>query len=545
MASNYFQKLREESQAWYQRLERNQKWLVAGGSALALGLVVAAAVWLQQPNWGVLYTHLAPKDAGQIAAYLKENNIPYQVQEQGGSSTIQVPAAQVSDLRLQMANQDLLPQGGLKGFELFDQDKIGMTNRVFDLNYQRALAGELSRTIMEVEGVERARVHLAIPRKQIFTDLQEPATASVNLKLKPLAQLSETQIKGISKLVAGSVPGLQQKYVTITDGEGNLLFDAESQDQDQKTALLNQEQLKLQKQIESEIRTKVETMLTRMVGPEHVTVQVKALLDFDTEESVSKSYRPNDDPQSPENLRALRSEKVTREKGQGTEAVAGGVPGVEANLPGYRQENGNNRAAYDREDTTRNYEVPETQVTRVKDIGQIKRLSLSVAIDSQSPAINAPDGLDSNDPLIVNLRNLAEKAAGLDSKRGDTIAIYAMPFDNSELTRRQQAEAQADQLDLWTKILGLGLIGLVIVLVLLAAILFWLRRRRKVEAEALENQQAYFLAEDQLPALEAASDPEMQEASVRRQATVRSLSELAKDDPARMARLLRVWMQEG
>lgn len=543
MASNYLQQLRDESRAWFLKLERTQRWLIGGGLALAIALITVMAIWSQQTNWSTLYSDVSSKDAGQIVAYLKENNIPYQVQTRGVSAVIQVPASQVHELRLQMAAQDLPREGGVLGFELFDQDKIGMTNRVFDLNYQRALAGELARTIMQMDGVEKARVHLAIPRKQIFTDLQEPTSASVHLQLKPLAELKEGQIKGISKLVAGSVPGLEQKHVTITDGEGKLLYDPSEDDGSQKNALLNQEQLNLQKQVESETRQKVEQILARVVGYEHLSVQVKASLDFDTEESVSKTYRPNDDPQSPENIRALRSEKVTREKGLGTEAQAGGNPGVVSNLPEYKQKNNQNQAAYERQDTTRNFEVPEVQTTRVKDLGQIKKLSLSVAIDSQSPAINSPEGLDSEDPLVVNLRNLAEKAAGLDPKRGDTIAIYAMPFDNSELTRRQEAEARAEQLSFWAEAIKLGVIALVVLFVFGTLLFLWSRRRRKVDAEALENQG--FFSDDYRPALEAAQDPEWQEAAIRRATTVRSLADLSKDDPARMARLLRVWMQEN
>lgn len=550
MASGYFQRLRDEGRSFYQKLSRSQRWMIGGGGALALSAVIAAALWLQQPNWNTLYADLSAKDAGQIVAWLKENKVPYQLNSVGDGASIEVPANQVHELRLQMAAQDLPREGGVIGMELFDQEKLGMTNRVFDLNYQRALAGELSRTIMQIDGVDRARVHLAIPKKQIFTELQEPATASVNLKLSPVARLDEAQVKGIAKLVAGSVPGLEQKNVTITDGEGNLLFDAETAEGKQNGTILNQEQLALQKQVESEIRGNVEQILGKVVGRDHVTVQVKALLDFDSEESVSKTYTPNNNRDEDANTRVLRSEKVVKETGAGTEAVAGGVPGVTSNDPGqptYQGRENDSKASYGREDTTRNYEVPETQTTKVKDLGQVKKLSLSVAIDSLSPAINSPEGLDANDPYLVNLRNLAEKAAGLDlADRRDTIAIYALPFDKTESDKQQAADAQAERMEFWSQVLMLGLLGLVVLLVLVGLLILWLRRRRLVEAETFEDAAAAFLpGEEMLPQLEAPSDPEFQEASMRRQATVRTLSDLAKDDPAKMARLLRVWMQEG
>ena len=242
--------------------------------------------------------------------------------------------------------------------------------------------------------------------------------------------------------------------------------------------------------------------------------------------------------------------KTVKEKGNGTEDSVGGTPGSEPNLPGqpgYPTTENGAKASYNREDTTKNYEVPETQTTRVKNTGQIKKISLSVAVDSQSPAINAPEGLDASDPMVQNLRNLAIQAAGIDDKRGDTMAIYALPFDNTDMEKEQNAMKQAEQMEFWSKVLMIGLLGLVIALVLLALLILWLRRRRAVEAEALEESAAggFLSGDDMLPQLEAPGDPEVQEAAVRRAATMRSLSEIAREDPAKMARLLRVWIQEG
>lgn len=544
MAAGYFQRLRDEGRTFFQKLSRPQQWLLGGSVVAVLVLLIGVTFWLQQPNWAILFSNLDPKDAGQIVAYLKDNKIPYQVQGSGG--TIEVPASQVYELRVRMATQDMPREGGVRGFDIFDTEKMGMTNRVFDLNYQRALSGELARTIMSIDGVERARVHLNIPKKQIFTEMQDPASASVVLKLKPLVSLNPEQVKGISKLVAGAVPDLQPKNITITDGEGNILFDADTAGGNDSVARLNHDQLQIQHQTEREIKANVESLLGRVIGPEHVTVQVKALLDFDKEESVEKSYTPNNNAQEGDNTRVLRSEKTVTEKGKGTEAVPGGQPGTASNTNAgsgsYPQTDNNNQASYNREDTTRNYEVPEVQTTRVKNPGQIKRLSLSVALDSSAPALNAPEGLDANDPQVVNLRNLAAKAAGLDEKRGDTMAISALPFDNSAQEKEQAALRQQDQLEFWTRLFSYGLLGLVILLALIGGLVLLLRRRRRVEAEAVEES---FLPEDLLPALEAPNDPLLQEASARRAYTVRSLSDMAKEDPARMARLLRVWIQEG
>lgn len=546
MAFTYFRRLQDEGQKFYQGLSSRQKWLFGGLGLLLLGLLVTVAIWLQTPNWQTLYTGLSSKDAAQIVSYLKESNVAYQLQNSPDGTTVQVPARQVHDLRLDLAAQDVPREGGVMGFELFDQDnQMGMTNRVFDLNYQRALSGELARTIMELDAVEKARVHLAIPPKQIFSQLQDPPTASVTLKLTPRGNLSETQIKGISKLVAGSVPGLEQKNVTIADSSGNLLFDAEMADGADNLAQLNRQQLELQTTIEKEIRQKVERIIGRVVGVGHVNAQVRAQLDFDREESVSKTYQPNDNPNDPKNTRVLRSEKQVTETGKGTEAVPGGPPGVTPNTtPRYPEQGTAADAEYTRNDTTRNFEVPETQTTRIKDPGQVKRLTLSVAIDSQSPAIDAPEGLDSDDPMLQNLRNLAMTAAGLDPQRGDTIAIYAMPFEHSELEQQQKAMAQAEQWDYWLRAVVIGL-SVLAVLVFLFFLIRALSRRQPYEPADEMAQEKMFPTPDDYPVLEAAHSPEYTEAAARRAQAVRGLTEIAREDPAYVARLLRVWIQDN
>ncbi len=544
MASTYFRQLKDESQKFYSGLSRRQRWVLGGVGVIVFVGLLSLTFWLQQPNWGVLYSDLDSKDAGQMVAYLKENDVAYTVETKGVGTTVRVPQDRVHELRLQMAAQDLPLQGGVTGFEIFDQDSnMSMTNRVFDLNYQRALAGELARTIMEIDSVEKARVHLAIPPKQIFVQLQDPATASVTLKMKPMARLSETQVKGISKLVAGSVPGLEQSHVTIADTAGNLLFDADMADDSQNLAQLNRQQLELQRNVEKETRQNVERILSRVVGPGRVSVQVKALLNFDKEESVSKTYQPNDNPAG-NNTRALRSEKEVIESGKGTEPVVGGVPGTGSNLPSYREQVTEGEAQYNRSNTTRNFEVPETQTKLTKDPGWVERLTLSVAVDSQSPAIDSPEGLDRNDPLLKSLESLAMTAAGLDVKRGDTIAIYALPFENSVVEAERNAFEQSALREYWQQIALWVILGL-LVLAGLITLLIWSSRRRRVQHEARLEEESLLGPIDQYPSLKAAHSPELLEAVARRTQAVKSLTDMAREDPAHVARLLRLWMQES
>lgn len=540
MAADYLRRLRTEAQSFYGGLSQGRKVLL-GAFLLGFLVVLASLVfWTQQAQWTTLYGELSARDAGQITQYLKEQDIPYRLQNAGLGTAIQVPEAQVHDVRLQMAAIDLPQEGGVMGYELFDKDNsMGMTNRVFDLNYQRALSGELARTIMQMDAVEKARVHLAIPRKQVFSALQDPPAASVTLRLRPLSQLTTPQIRGMSKLVSNSVPGLVEKNITITDSSGKLLFDGSMADDPTAEGELNPKQLAYQRNAEKEIRQNVERILTRVVGAGQVNVQVNARINFDQEQSVSKNYEPNANAQSADNTRVLRSEKEVVETGKGTEPVPAGAPGVTSNTPSYPAQTQTD-ASYNRRDTTRNYELPETQVTRVKEPGQIERISLSVALNSLSPAINAPEGLDANDPLIQNLRNLASAAAGLDTARGDSLAMYALPFENSDQKREQEALAKLDQQDLWVQII----LGIVLALLLLGALigfLFWRRKKTPLEGEPVEEDPLFAA----YPSLEApAMDPALTEAVHKRQQTVSSLTEMAEKEPAQMAQLLRVWLQE-
>jgi flagellar M-ring protein FliF len=546
MAGNFVQRLQGESQKLLQSLSLTQKLLFGSLTAATLAALVAVAIWAQQPSWATLYAGLNDKDAGAIVEQLKESRTPYELQAFKGGTAVRVPADSVHDLRLQMASQGLPREGGVVGFELFDKDTMGLTSNLFDLNYQRALEGELSRTIMQVESVERARVHLAIPKKQIFSELAEDATASITLRLKPNMALAPEQVQGIAKMVAGSVPGLDPKNVTITDSLGNVLSDADLlAAQNPAPGKFTDQQLAYQRTLEKQIRQDVERMLGRVVGRENVNVQVKVEPDFNLEETVSKSYTPNAN-QTAQDIKALRSERVTREAGAGKVPTPGGVPGVSTNMPSYQQipvDNANSN--FNHEDVVRNYEVPEVQTKTVKTPGSIRRMTLSVAINSVAPAIDAgPDGLEADDPKLQNLRDLAITAAGVDLTRGDKVAVHTVLFDDTALKAEAAALNKAEQSDLVRSLALYGLLALAVV-VLGGLIYLAFGRRREIEPE--EELDTHFLPEPE-PERTMEDSPmlqELQEAASQRAVAVKSLSQMAKEDPAQMARLLRAWMTEG
>ncbi|PIQ28120.1 flagellar M-ring protein FliF [bacterium (Candidatus Blackallbacteria) CG17_big_fil_post_rev_8_21_14_2_50_48_46] len=547
MAASYLQRLRDDTSKFLGNLSQTQKIGLGALSLVSIAALIALLIWAQQPQWATLYAELGSKDAALMVEYLKEKQILYQLRSQPQGTQILVPQQKVHDLRLEMAAQDLPKEGGVVGFELFDKDTMGITNNLFDLNYQRALAGELARTIMQMDAVERARVHLAIPKKQLFTQLEEPATASVTLRLKSGVTLSTEQVKGISKLVANSVPGLQQKHVSVTDTEGNLLYDSEMNEGEngQESTRVNGQRLEYQRTLEKRIRQDVEKILVQVVGQGNVTVQAKAELDFDKEETVSKEYTPTTGTK-PNVVPAVRSEKESTENGQGSQTSPGGVPGVTSNIPTYQEVNGGSDNSFNRKEVVRNYEVPEVQTKRIKSPGQIRRLTLSVAINSLSPALNSGvSNLRPDDPILKNLRELAVGAAGLDSTRGDTIAIHALPFDDTSVRNEQEAMEQASNRDFWRNLLTTGAVSLGVLALLFVIYLAFGRRRVPTEGELVSEdsllvQQNEGFALDDLPEL-----PGLSEAAARRTRALRGLTQMAQEDPARMARLLRLWMTEN
>lgn len=544
MAASYFQRLRNETWKFLKDLSLSQKLGLGLIVLVSLTALVALVLWAQQPQWTTLYAELGHKDAALMVDYLKEKQVNYQLRSQPQGVQILVPAQQVHELRLEMAAQDLPKEGGVVGFELFDKDTMGFTNNLFDLNYQRALAGELARTIMQMEGVERARVHLAIPKKQLFSQLDDPPSASVTLRLKPDTSLSLEQVRAISKLVANGVPGLQEEQVTVTDTQGNLLFDREMLDPESGKGLtqVNTQRLEFQRTLEKRIRQDVEKMLVQVVGAGNVTVQVKAELDFDKQETLSKNYTATTGNNG---VAAVRSEKESSESGQGTQTAPGGVPGVTSNIPTYQEASTESDSSFTRKEVVRNFEVPEVQTKVIKSPGQIRRLTLSVAINSLAPALNSPSGaIRPDDPMLRNLRELAIAAAGINLERGDTIAVHALPFDDSDIRNEQEAMERAASREMWRNLMITGVVALGILALLLVVWLAFGRRKPLAEGELLDANTPLLPGQEEALALQ---EPEstLDEASARRTQIIQGLTRVARENPARMARLLRLWMSEN
>ena len=428
--------------------------------AASVAGLIAIALWTQQPEMQVLYANLSAEDAGTIVERLKETKVPYEI---GASGTaILVPRAHVHDVRLQLAGQGL-PHGGGVGFEIFDRTTLGMSEFVQKLNYRRALQGELARTIAQMPEVARARVHLAVPERRLFSTEQDRAHASVVLSLKGAGGLSGGQIEGIVHLVASSVEGLQPRDVTVVDGHGRLL----SKTPEDGPTQLTGSQMDYQRSLEKDIETRVQTMLERIVGSNKAVVRVSSLLDFRQVEMTEERYDPNG--------QVVRSEQRGQEKANGTNGVVGGVPGVASNVPpGETAEPAQTSTTNNtNKNETVNYEISRTVSRIIEPIGTIKKLSVAVLVDGNYEPVKEGQAeaprkyLPRSEAEMKRIEDIVKKAMGFSDERQDQVEVVNIQFGfEPEESGGTAADASAPLAAKWEPYIRYG-VGAVLFFVVL------------------------------------------------------------------------------
>ncbi|QBJ76778.1 MULTISPECIES: flagellar basal-body MS-ring/collar protein FliF [Aquitalea] len=419
----------------FKSLPNNKKILFLVALAAIFSVIVGAVVLNRQPSYKILFSNIADRDGGQVTAALQQMNIPYQL---GDGGTVSVPADKVYDARLRLAAQGLPKAGGV-GFELMDNQKFGISQFAEQVNYQRAIEGELARTIEAIGSVESARIHIAIPKQSVFVRDQQQPTASVMLNLFRGRTLDQGQVAGIVHLVSSAVPNLPVKNVTVVDQDGNML----SKLSDKDTAGMDQTQLGYVRQVEDGYVKRIESILEPIFGQGNIHAQVTANVDFSEVEQTSESYRPNSSP----NPSATRSQQIVERLGSGA-ANAGGVPGALSNqppsgasapitlppgaAPGTATLSGQamgQSGALERDITT-NYEVDKTiQHTKMPQ-GVVKRLSAAVVVNYRKmPDKNGemkPTPLTAQE--IQQINNLVKETMGYNSQRGDTLNVVNAAF---------------------------------------------------------------------------------------------------------------------
>ena len=381
-------------------------------SVVLFGLIILSA---RGGDYRLLYNNLDATDAAAVVAWLKENRVPYRLQNEGRS--IYLPAAQVYEARLELAGAGI-PQGGGIGFELFDKQSFGMTDFAQKVNYQRALQGELARTIANLSLVEGARVHLALPEKRLFREQQQVATASVILKLVPGRSPNEGQVQGIVHLVASSIEGLDPQQVTVIDSTGRVLSKKPGDGID---GPMTPGMLDYQQRVERTLEERAQSLMDRALGIGNSLVRITAQLDFSQVERTEEIFDPN--------RTAVRSEQVMEERSG--QQDAGGVPGVEANLEGPAMGLGGAIPSSRNEETT-NFEISKSISRTVGSVGGLKNLSVAVLVGDRPapPGSDGPAFVPRNDNELRSIENMVAGALGLDRNRGDQIQIVSMPFEN-------------------------------------------------------------------------------------------------------------------
>ncbi|MEY8709630.1 flagellar M-ring protein FliF [Mangrovibacter phragmitis] len=550
---------------WLNRLRANPRLPLIVAASTAIAIVVALILWAKTTNYSVLFSNVSNEDGGAIITQLTQMNVPYRFADNG--SAILVPEDKVYDLRLRLAQQGL-PRGGAVGFELLDNEKFGISQFSEQINYQRALEGELARTIETLGPVKSARIHLAMPKPSLFVREQKSPSASVTLNLEPGRALDDGQINAIVHIVSSAVAGMPPGNVTIVDQAGHLLTRSDTSGRG-----LNDEQLKYASEVESRVQQRIEAILGPIVGSRNVHAQVSAQIDFNAKEQTQEQYGPNTNPAQ----QAIRSQQLNNNVQLGGSSV-GGVPGALSNQPApansapiatqnnaqntqqagqtganaqTNAQNGQTASTNNQvvpsnttHDETTNYEVDRTILHTKMNIGDIQRLSVAVVVNYKTAA----DGksLPLTAEQLKQIEDLTREAMGYSAKRGDTVNVVNSPFtapDNS-----------ADNIPFWktpafiNQCLEAGRW-------LLIALIAWILWRKMVRPHVVRRQEAIKAAQERARQLEeedksvtvTLSKDEQQSQrrnNQRLSAEVMSqrIREMSDNDPRVVALVIRQWM---
>jgi len=543
----------------FARLSIPQKLgLLAAVAALA-AVVAVAVMWARVPEYRVLYSNLSDRDGGEVIAALAQMNVPYRVAE--GGTVLLVPAAQVYDLRLKLASQGL-PKGGAVGFELMDTQKFGISQFAEQVNYQRALAGELARSIQSVGAVQSARVHLAIPRPTVFVREQQKPSASVFVSMYPGRILDTAQVSAIQHLIASSVPELSARNVTVVDQAGNLLSAAGASE---TPSQLDATQLKYVHAVESSYAQRIENILKPLVGPENVRAQVTAALDFTRVEETSESFKPNPTP-AESSVRSQQTSESTSTQAQ----AAQGVPGALSNQPPGAAtapltapgQPAPGAAApppptSSQRETITNFEVDKVVRHSQGEVGALRRLSAAVVVNYKREV--GADGAVSykplTDPELQQINALVRQAMGFSQERGDTVNVVNAPFSSEVLPGGEASPSPWGRFvqDLTTpagvmqilKYLGAALVLLIVFRIARSALRdLGSRGRTEPTVEALPGP------DGMPPQLAGAAGGgemiPMQDAAVASfEADLKAVKDLAKQEPRLVANVVKEWVGRG
>lgn len=530
----------QQFQAFWKRQKTSQKVTLISLVLTAAILIPILVTWATKTTYAVAFSGLSETDAGAIVNELTTQGISYKLE---GSSTILVPTDQVYAVRLKMATAGLPQTGTTVGYELFDSTALGMTEFTQKVNYQRAVQGELERTIGSLSAVEAVSVHIVVPEKTLLTSTQEEPTASIMIKTKSGTALEAGQVRAITHLVSASIQGLKSENVVVVDSEGNML--ASGSGADAAASAVSDSRRTAELAVAKDIQYKAQQMLDSVLGPDKAIVQANVTLDWTQREITSNTFDPTPS--------AIRSSSVSSETYTTDGTTVGGVPGATSNLPTpvATTAGGSGTTNYQKTDTTTNYEIASTLSKEIIEPGQIKQISVSVLVDSIT------------DPTQLNvLKNAVSAAVGIDTTRGDSLSVESIVFDRTYYTGQAEEMATASKTSTYIKYgeIGGAVLLLIILLLYVQKLLknlklasndAWVPVMKNVSDNALRAPTMAPMISPTIPVPQMATiAPAMemptpkQKISPEDEQMQKVMTRLSEDSPASVAEIIQLWLAE-
>ena len=478
-------------------------------------------------EYAVLYTHLSPDDAGEILSVLQQEHIPYRVV--GDGSIILVPKDKVYDIRLKLAAKGI-PRGKVVGFEIFDKTSLGITQFQQNVEYLRALEGELERTIKRIDAVRDVKVNIALPKDSVFVRPSEEPKASVLVELWPGRDLTPEQVKAIVFLVSHAVPGLKPENVTVVDDRGRVLTDLLSESEDETGA---SKELRIKYKLERDLERKVQSMLSQVLGGSKVVVRASVEVETGKVQTRKEIYDPD--------MTAVVSQRKIQETETGVKKEPEGAPGTTTNVPpvinlGAQQQ----VIKKEKKDVTTNYDVSKTVEESFTPVFRIKRITVGVLVDGKYKKVKNKDGtfeykfVPRSPEEIKTYEKIVKSAIGYDPKRGDVVTVASVPFEAKLLMGRSQVKRE-------TAWLYYAIAGGVLGLLLLGILAFKFLKGKSTEAPAETHLPEALMAE-----MEARKkhEEELEEIRLEEDPLYLKIVEIGREYPELLTNVISKWLKE-
>lgn len=542
----------------WSKLTSLQKVAIGAATVAVISAVTALLLWANKPVYKPLYTEMTEADVKAVSDKLSQKSVPFVV----NGTTIEVPQESVYTARIMLAEEGLPKTPPAKGFSLFDEQKFGKTEFAQQVDYQRALQGELANSIAAMDKVVEAKVHLTIPKERLFVSEEQQAKASVALKLLPNEQLSEEEVRSISHLVSAAVKGLTAENIQIVDTAGNLLSDFMTEANEPYR--LTQNQINYERDQEKYIEDRLRKALVPMLGVDNpFVVKVTVAMDFNARETISEKY--GDTP-------VTRSQRTLEINSKQTGKGPQGIPGVESNLAEPDILVDGIVSEYSKTDETQNFEIDKTVTRENKVGGEIKRLTVAVVVDDKI-AVEDVNGVQEivrkprTEEEMTKLRAAIAAASGYNEARGDVIEVTNMSFDTTKDQIDLLAEERAKRMET-IKLIASYASGVLILIAfwffILRPILKRIDKAREIDEEmlgesALDAQMAGLDIsvgdESGFPKsveeLEREIEAELEESTpidveaVKSKVMLKKIEEQANEDPEMIANLVKAMIKGG